>query len=74
MIQQMPLRCVFSAITFAVTPPLTELTGYLSRSGSVETLETPKCCTSVGYYYRSPPARFELDVRWGFAGVYQETP
>ena len=47
-----------------------EGTGLLQRGCRVETLGTPKHCTTIGHYCRSFAIRFRMDVRTGSAGIY----
>jgi len=52
--------------------PLTRLAVLLSRDRDMETVDTPKHCTTAGCHYQPPPAHFTLDDWWGPAKVYQE--
>ena len=56
------------------SPSLTELTDRLPRGRNVETLNTPKYSTAVGYHYHPLPARFTLYVWWRPSGIPQGTP
>ena len=59
---------------FACPPSLTKDAGLLPRGRNVETLNPPKRPTPPGCHYRSPPARFGLDVRRRSTGIHGEAP
>ena len=72
MVHKTYLKCVISVIAPPYSPPLRKLSGLLPRGRDMETLDAPKHPTPPGCHYYSPPAHFELDARWGPAGVHQK--
>lgn len=63
-------KCIVDAIVLP-SLSLTRPTGPLPRGHNVETLETPKRCTSRGYHFYSHPTYLRVDARRGPTRIYQ---
>ena len=57
---------------FPCSSYLTKPTDLLPRGSDVETFDTSKHSTAIGYHRHSFPTCFGLDVWRGFAGIHQE--